>query len=367
MALYQFCDDSGNPIDSYFEAQSGQLILHSRGGTFGSPQARNTQYNTALRMLLDRISRSELIPLGAWVDSSRVQELPLEQRQILFPEDRDTPPSNLFTVLSKRMAQVGQAPSARVSGGNSTKRIRFAFAGNPSEEDIVEDIVRVIGLGKVVADLSHDRRLTVEKLNEVSAAHIWGAVQQLVSDPAEHPYGESTHYDVVAEDGTRLPPKAVFGTAASDALGFKVQPRHFKGGLGTPCFRAITAAGYSILPKYDLDRPKEVPPDTEDRIWVEGNPRLALHLRRERGAGVSRAKKQAFKREHGRLLCERCGLDPEIVYGPDLGDACIEVHHKLPLSEGLNARATRLGDLQCVCANCHRIIHRQLRDAGLSP
>ena len=44
MSRYQFHDDSGTSIDSHFEVQSGELILHSRGGTIGSANARNTQY-----------------------------------------------------------------------------------------------------------------------------------------------------------------------------------------------------------------------------------------------------------------------------------------------------------------------------------
>ena len=358
MTLCQFHDDSGAPIDAHFEAQSAQLTLHSRGGTAGSPKARNTDYGSALRMLLDRITRSELTLVGVWVDSNRVQNLSLEQRQVFFPEDKEVLPGDLFTRLSKRMVLVGRDPNGRISGGNSTKRIRFAFAGNPSDERIAS----IVGWGKVVDVSSHDGRLPAAELNKVGEDHIWRAVQRLLSGPVEHSYGESMHYHVIADDGTRLPPKAVFGLAASEALGFEVRPWHFKGGMGSPCFREITAAGFSILPKNELFRPNEVPPNAEDRIWAEGNPRFVVHLRRERGSGVARAKKQAFKHEHGRMRCEQCGLDPEKVYGSAFGDACIEVHHKLPLSEGSKTRKTKLEDLLCVCANCHRIIHYQLRN-----
>ena len=358
MATYQFLDDSGGPIDSYFEVQPGKLILHARGGAFGTPQARNTEYNAALRMLLDRVSSSDLTLLGAWVDSRPAKKLPLGQRQILSPEDRSAPPGDLFTMLSRRMAKVGRGQNAS-GGGNSTKRVLFAFGGHASEERIVQ----VVGFGRIAGDSSDDRRLTPAELNKVREDHIWFAVQQLLSDPAGHPYGESTHYDVIAENGMRLPTKAVFGIAASQALGFQVRSRQFTGGKRTACFKAIEAAGYSIMSKGDLGQPNEVPPNTEDRIWVEGSPKVALHLRRERGPGVSKAKKKAFLLEHGRLACEECGLDPETVYERGLGHACIEVHHKLPLSKGSRARVTRLEDLQCVCANCHRIIHQQLRDA----
>ena len=105
----------------------------------------------------------------------------------------------------------------------------------------------------------------------------------------------------------------------------------------------------------------EYPPDPADREWVEGNPKLVTHLRRERGSGLAKVKKDAFKLEHGRLFCEECKMDPIEVYGQN-GEACIEVHHKLSLSAIQAARQTRLKDLKCVCANCHRIIHRELRN-----
>ena len=84
MSRYQFHDDSGAPIDSHFEVQSGELTLLSRGGTIGSANARNTQYGPALRLLLERIDRSELTITGVWVDSTLARKLPIEQRTIFF-------------------------------------------------------------------------------------------------------------------------------------------------------------------------------------------------------------------------------------------------------------------------------------------
>lgn len=39
-------------------------------------------------------------------------------------------------------------------------------------------------------------------------------------------------------------------------------------------------------------------------------------------------------------------------------EACIEVHHLIPLSELTEERPTKLADLCLLCANCHRMIHR---------
>ena len=142
MTSYQFHDDSEVEIDARFEIQPGELILLSRGGPRGSPNARNTAYKKdLLRMILERIRRSELTLIGVWADSKHVESLPLEERQIFFPEDQEASPEDLSRKLQKRMASVGQALGTR--GGNSTKRLRFAFAGNPSDKRIA----RIVGWG----------------------------------------------------------------------------------------------------------------------------------------------------------------------------------------------------------------------------
>ncbi|AKB61267.1 HNH endonuclease [Methanosarcina mazei] len=69
-------------------------------------------------------------------------------------------------------------------------------------------------------------------------------------------------------------------------------------------------------------------------------------------------------RIHG-TVCQGCGFDFEKVYG-EIGKDYIEVHHIKPLYEGegsvpINAET----DLICVCANCHRMIHRR-KDKVLS-
>ena len=211
-------------------------------------------------------------------------------------------------------------------------------------------------------DTRSQGRLPAESLNRVTAEHVWNAVQRLASGTVEHSFGASTEYDLLCEDGVRLPPKTVFGLAASEALGFQVLPSHFSGGLGTPCFRILAAAGFEIVPKGEPSHATVVPPAPEEEEWEEGGWRLVLHLRSERGRGLSPAKKAQFVREHGRLFCERCNFDPVALYGADLGDACIEVHHHaVHVAEMSAGHRTRLEDLSCLCANCHRVTHRELR------
>lgn len=56
-------------------------------------------------------------------------------------------------------------------------------------------------------------------------------------------------------------------------------------------------------------------------------------------------------------ICKICGFDFERVYG-NLGHNYIEVHHIKPLYQGEQMPDPAL-DLIPVCANCHRMMHRQ--------
>ncbi|MFZ4553660.1 MAG: HNH endonuclease [Burkholderiales bacterium] len=207
-------------------------------------------------------------------------------------------------------------------------------------------------------------RLPVEKLRAVTPEHVWNAVQLLLSGYSQHPFDDSVDYDLLVEDGNRLPPKAVFGVALSEALGIKALPEHFSGGIGTPCFRILEEAGYTIVPKTAKAMPaaEQVISHERNREWSEGSEKVRIHLARERSAGLREAKKAHYRREHGgKLACERCGMDPVATYG-EAGEACIEVHHsRVQVQHMVDGHQTRLEDLQCLCANCHRVVHRLMR------
>ena len=66
------------------------------------------------------------------------------------------------------------------------------------------------------------------------------------------------------------------------------------------------------------------------------------------------------QQNNGRLFCTVCGFDFEAAYG-ELGRDFIEVHHTEAIREGepvdLMIALQRVAPL---CANCHRMVHRQL-------
>ncbi len=55
--------------------------------------------------------------------------------------------------------------------------------------------------------------------------------------------------------------------------------------------------------------------------------------------------------------CEICGFNFEEFYGK-LGVGYIEVHHLVPISERKKVHSTTVDEVRVVCANCHRILHK---------
>lgn len=85
----------------------------------------------------------------------------------------------------------------------------------------------------------------------------------------------------------------------------------------------------------------------------EWRSQLRMHLRRERSSKLIRA----FKERLSNLRCYVCDFDFEQTYGI-LGEGYIEAHHRVPVSRLNSGQVTRIEDLVPLCANCHRMVHR---------
>ena len=95
--------------------------------------------------------------------------------------------------------------------------------------------------------------------------------------------------------------------------------------------------------------------ETDRLMQIEERRRYVRHVRIERN---SRAAALARK-IHG-FICQCCGFDFAKVYG-NLGTRFIEIHHLIPLyslSEGQSVAMNPKDDFAALCANCHRMIHR---------
>lgn len=97
--------------------------------------------------------------------------------------------------------------------------------------------------------------------------------------------------------------------------------------------------------------------DPEEYEATEGRILYRMHRRRERDPSLVQRKKTSVREANGALLCEVCGFDFEATYG-ELGRGFAECHHLVPLANLKPGSRTRLADLAILCANCHRMIHR---------
>lgn len=91
----------------------------------------------------------------------------------------------------------------------------------------------------------------------------------------------------------------------------------------------------------------------------EGAVILKLHKYRERDRRLVKKKKESVLKKVGYLACEVCSFRYDQVYGP-LGAGYIECHHTKPVYLMKPDESTYLTDLALVCANCHRMLHRDL-------
>jgi 5-methylcytosine-specific restriction protein A len=104
----------------------------------------------------------------------------------------------------------------------------------------------------------------------------------------------------------------------------------------------------------------------EESLTVkEGKVIYKLHKHFERNNKINKKKKDQYLSKKGKLDCEVCGFDFYECYG-ELGKGFIECHHRTPLHEIEGESETKLNDLALVCANCHRMLHRNLDTLSIS-
>lgn len=345
MQITIFTSD-GAALNAKVEIEDGAVIVHSRGGAFGKSNLRNPDYRQALRAIIERLNRGGAVATGVWLDSRIAKSWPEFERLVLKPEEFKYPIDQILTLIGKRGAEKGR-PADMKGHGNSTKRVRIGILG----------ISRAALQNLLSVDADASGRLPAHILRQVKPTMIDAAIEDFKAG-AEHNFQESKDYDLILSSGERLPPKAVFGIALSKVINRLAKPTDFAAGLGELCFNIIEDAGYPIVLK-DQNAASSIVDADDERSWAEGTPTLVQHLRRERAPGIAQMKKRRFIEQHGHLFCERCNVIPSQSLGP-FGDSCIEVHHSTIAVADMNEKTrTRLADLKCLCANCHRIVHRE--------
>lgn len=342
--------DDGKPLNARVEIQASGVVLHSRSGT-----DRNRDYRHALELILSRLDAAGLA-YEVYVDSRPVQNIPLADRRLTF--SRNVPVATRFDELVRAMNHGTDSHGA-------WRRLLIEVPG--SKPNKLRAVVRAAEEAPIID------RLPASDLRKVTAAHIHLAVEKLLGGNDAANFAPSRDYDVLTDNGIPLAPKKVFGLALEEALGIEAFPAHFSAGWGQVSFELLEEAGLWIVPKKGAAaRPKARPsavrsaltgflPTEEERVWIEGNPKIVVHLKRERHPGLAKQKRDEFEAKHGRLFCEDCGLDPSERYGEEAGPACIEVHHHRTFVAQMHAgHQSVTDDLKCLCANCHRVLHRRL-------
>lgn len=226
-------------------------------------------------------------------------------------------------------------------------------------------------------------RLVSEEQRRVSPELVHAAVASLLAGEDAPNFADSRDYDLLTSAGDRLAPKKVFGRALELAgVVVEASPYHFAAGWSQPSFEILQTAGYDIVPKiYATDEAKRrrrraarsaaeidkdvasVGVDPEEHSWIEGDRRMAVHLRteRKRSAKAAAAKRAAVRASNnGHLACDHCSTNWYAVYGVSIAEAIFDVHHTIPLKEMDEGHETTVTDLLCLCANCHRAEHRRM-------
>jgi hypothetical protein len=110
------------------------------------------------------------------------------------------------------------------------------------------------------------------------------------------------------------------------------------------------------LPAWLSDNATPEPPPVEEQdTRMKEGARYTTHLRRERNRRLA----EEAKRIHGHI-CKVCDFDFKAFYGP-VGAGYIEAHHIVPfhtLPDDAEVTLSPKDDFTVVCANCHRMLHR---------
>lgn len=136
--------DDGTAIDATFKVQDllgkpSSVFFFSAGGAGKASGTTNPDYVPGVDTVLTRLQAVGAVLLDAFVDSTKVQHLPVPARR-LNPGAEDQYPVQLQQIarledirksLLRSMREIGRAPGAKKAGGNNRKAMRFILGGVP--------------------------------------------------------------------------------------------------------------------------------------------------------------------------------------------------------------------------------------------
>lgn len=164
-------DEDGAPIDASFSverAENGVAILYaSRGGTKGTPNARNTQYHIGLTLLLTRLQRLDAVVTAISLDSTAARKRPLSERALEFSNEVAFPVrladiadlDEFRRKISDAQKNVLAAPGRDVKHGNRMRSIRILLNLPAPHDALSSDAVSQILVGDEASLPSADPRV----------------------------------------------------------------------------------------------------------------------------------------------------------------------------------------------------------------
>ncbi|AYW90040.1 HNH endonuclease [Yersinia pseudotuberculosis] len=113
------------------------LVLESRGGAKGKSNERNTEYTTALDIILSRLQQYEIETIQVSIVSSMALKLWLAQERLLIIDNNSSININSYSIpeLRRKLCRAQELfksnPDSK--GGNGTKRIIISTSLNENE------------------------------------------------------------------------------------------------------------------------------------------------------------------------------------------------------------------------------------------
>lgn len=353
-------DERGRILDAKVEIGDGNIVLHSRSGP--GTGGRNPHYRRALVQILERLAREGIAP-WVFLDSApaRKSRPALEDRRLASQSELLIGASAAADLIIRRSNE----------GSRSHGAWRRLLLQVPDMPDYA--LISILD-GTVVR---RSKPLPVALLRQVERHHLDTAIEELTSGEVRHTrFNAATTYALLSDDGAPLPPKKVFGIALSEALRTYIGPDDFSS--GDAIFTIIEDRGLKVVELSDINSAEAeteadvgdpdadtlgLPASEEERHWLEGNPKIVRHMRRERSGSAPAEFKAAFRKREGRLFCQRCERDYVEAFGRDIAEGCFEVHHTIPISKMRKGHATMIDQLRLLCATCHRATHREMASA----
>jgi hypothetical protein len=156
-------EDDGREIDATcdvnaFADGNFEVVMHSRSGSIGGGNTRNSQYHVGMSVLLRRLSVMGATLLGLAVEPLHRSPPQHGPDSIVSLNGRDLPLSlgpsidveALRLSIARVTSQVARTPGARGSG-NSTRRVRLTLRFEGLDPLALADVGAIVGMGSKVS------------------------------------------------------------------------------------------------------------------------------------------------------------------------------------------------------------------------